>query len=71
MQSRANKDRSHWKLEVMSFQEAEAQTRDYWRAASPAERLNALESLREQLYGEDKASRRLQRVLSLVHQTQG
>jgi hypothetical protein len=30
-----------------SFAEAEAETRAHWRAATPAERLNALEKLRE------------------------
>ena len=53
----------------MSFEEAEEQTRTYWKNASPEERLNALESLREQLYGENQSSRGLQRFLSLVPQT--
>lgn len=58
-----------WKLEkVSSFAEAETQTRAYWHAATPAERLNALETLREQLYGADQTSKRLQRVLELVPQ---
>ena len=62
--------RSHWKLEVVSdFAEAESSTRAYWRAASPEERLNGLEALRTQLYGQDKSSRRLQRFLELVPQT--
>ena len=59
--------RAHWKLEkVSSFAEAEAQTRVYWHAATPAERLNGLEMLREQIYGEDQSQRRLQRVLEIV-----
>lgn len=58
-----------WRVETASsFEEAERQTRDYWRNATPAERLNALESLREPLYGPDQASRRLQRFLELVPQ---
>lgn len=69
MEAPVRKDRSHWTLETMSFEEAEAQTRTYWHNASPEERLNALESVREQLYGENKSTRRLQRVLSLVPQT--
>ncbi len=68
MEAIVRKDRSHWTLETMSFEEAEAQTRTYWKNASPEERLNALESLREQLYGENQSSRRLQRFLSLVPQ---
>lgn len=56
-----------WKIvKVNSFAEAEAQTRAYWHAATPAERLNALEMLREPLYGQDQTSRRLQRVLEVV-----
>lgn len=49
--------RSQWKLEVVSdYAQAEADTRAYWHAASPAERLNGLEMLREQLYGKDQSS---------------
>jgi hypothetical protein len=56
-----------WKLEfATSFDEAERQTREYWRNATPAERLGALETLREPFYGPDQASRRLQRFLELV-----
>ena len=68
-QARAARRAATWKLETAgSFAEAEAQTRAYWRAATPAERLNGLETLREQLYGQDQASRRLQRFLELVPQ---
>ena len=64
---RAELRRRTWKLEIAnSFEEAEEQTRDYWRKASSAERLNALEDLREPFYGPDKASRRLQRFLEFV-----
>jgi len=41
MEAIVRKDRSHWTLETMSFEEAEAQTRTYWKNASPEERLNA------------------------------
>ena len=46
--------------------EAEAETRAYWRAASPAERLNALEKLREPFYAKDQIGGRLQRFLEVV-----
>ena len=60
---------SSWRIETASgFEEAERQTRDYWRKATPAERLNALETLREPFYGPDQTSRRLQRFLELVPQ---
>jgi len=59
--------RRRWTLEFAdSFEEAERQTRSYWRNATPSERLNALEKLREPFYGPDQASRRLQRFLELV-----
>jgi hypothetical protein len=59
--------KERWKLEFAnSFEEAEHQTREYWRNATPAERLNALETLREPFYGPNQTSRRLQRFLELV-----
>jgi hypothetical protein len=59
--------RKQWKLEFAdSFADAERQTREYWRNATPAKRLNALETLREPFYGPDQTSRRLQRFLELV-----
>lgn len=66
---RATRRSATWKVEMVdSFAEAEAQTRAYWHAATPAERLNGLETLREQLYGTDQAGQRLQRFLELVPQ---
>lgn len=66
-QTRRARRAATWKLQKAgSFAEAEAETRAYWHAATPAERLTALENLREQLYGPDQASRRLQRFLELV-----
>ena len=49
-----------------SFAEAEADTRAYWRAATPAERLNALEKLRKPFYGKDPIGGRLPRFLEVV-----
>lgn len=64
---RSERRSATWKLEkVSSFAEAEAQTRAYWHAATPAERLNGLEMLREQLYGEDQNQQKLQRFLEVV-----
>lgn len=66
-QARTARRRATWKLEVAgSFAEAEDQTRAHWRAASPAERLNALEMLREPFYGKDQTGGRLQRFLEVV-----
>ena len=67
-EARAARRRAGWKIVAAdSFAEAEAETRAYWRAASPAERLNALEKLREPFYGEDQIGGRLQRFLEVVH----
>lgn len=64
---RAARRRRDWKLVIArSFEEAEAETRAYWRNASPAERLNALEELRKPFYGEDQIGGRLQRFLEVV-----
>jgi hypothetical protein len=65
--ARAERRRATWNIVVAdSFAEAEAETRAYWRAASPAERLNALEKLREPFYGKDQIGGRLQRFLEVV-----
>jgi hypothetical protein len=40
--------------------------REYWRAKTPAERLEALELMRQIMYGYDPTSARLQRVLTVA-----
>ena len=45
-----------------SFEEAEAADRAYWHSRTPAERLMAVELMRQSVYGYDPASARLQRV---------
>ena len=66
-EARTARRRAEWKIVVAgSFAEAEAETRAYWRSATPAERLNALEALREPFYGKDQIGGRLQRVLEIV-----
>ena len=65
--TRTARRRKQWPLALADdFAAAEAETRAYWRAASPAERLNALESLREPFYGKDQIGGRLQRFLEVV-----
>lgn len=67
LEARAARRRAEWKLIVAdSFTEAEAETRAYWHAATPAERLNALEKLRKPFYGKDQIGGRLQRFLEVV-----
>ena len=66
-EARAARRRVSWKIVIAdNFAEAEAETRAYWRAATPAERLNALEKLREPFYGKDQIGGRLQRFLEVV-----
>ena len=66
-EARTARRRLGWNIVVAdSFDEAEAETRAYWRDASPAERLNALEKLREPFYGKDQIGGRLQRFLEVV-----
>jgi hypothetical protein len=51
---------------VMSFAEAAEADQTFWRSKTPAERLAALELLRQIHYGYDPATTRLQRVLRVV-----
>ena len=39
---------------------------EYWRAKTPEERMEALELMRQIIYGYDPATTRLQRVLEIV-----
>jgi hypothetical protein len=67
VEARTARRRAEWQIVVAdSFAEAEAETRAYWRSATPAERLNALETLREPFYGKDQIGGRLQRFLEVV-----
>jgi hypothetical protein len=43
----------------------------YWRDQSPAARLEALELMRQVMYGYDPATARLQRVLEVVKRAPG
>ncbi len=66
-ETRKEKRRQHWVIQTAaSFAEAESQTRAYWRQATSAERLTALEKLREPFYGKDQIGGRLQRFLEVV-----
>ena len=58
----ARLDRSAY--QIASFDD-ETSDREYWRARSPNERMEALELLRQMIYGYDPATTRLQRVLDI------
>jgi len=51
---------------VVSLSEASEDDRNYWFARTPAERLAAVEIMRQILYGYDPATERLQRVLEIT-----
>lgn len=53
------------KLTVSSLDDA-SHDKEYWLSRTPVERLNAVEWNRRMVYGEDKTSARLQRVLEVV-----
>ncbi|MFN0168949.1 MAG: hypothetical protein ACKV22_21195 [Bryobacteraceae bacterium] len=52
-------------FEVCSLSEL-TDDREYWRSRTPAERLEALEIMRQIAYGYDPATARLQRVLEVA-----
>jgi hypothetical protein len=59
----ARLDRSAFEVGSLNDDRAE---REYWRAKSPEERMQALELMRQIIYGYDPATTRLQRVFEVV-----
>jgi hypothetical protein len=53
-------------ISVVTREEAQRQDIAFWKSKTPAERLEALESLRQTVYGYDPAVTRLQRVLEVI-----
>ncbi|BCY19301.1 hypothetical protein hrd7_31500 [Leptolinea sp. HRD-7] len=53
-------------ISVVTREEAHRQDIAYWKSRTPEERLEALESLRQTVYGYDPAVTRLQRVLEII-----
>jgi len=51
---------------VTSLQAQEAEERRYWHNKTPHERLQAVEAMRQVVYGYDPASTRLQRVFEVA-----
>jgi hypothetical protein len=56
-------DRSAFRVDDLA---SESDERSYWRSRTPEERMEALELLRQIIYGYDPATCRLQRVLEVV-----
>jgi len=50
---------------VITSLREESDEREYWRSKTPAERLVALELMRQVIYGYDPSTTRLQRVLEV------
>jgi hypothetical protein len=59
----ARLDRSSFTIGSMNDDREEV---EYWRAKSPEERMEALELMRQIIYGYDPATTRLQRVFEVV-----
>ena len=56
-------DRSAFQIASLDEEELD---RQYWRAKSPRERMEALELMRQIIYGYDPTTTRLQRVIEVV-----
>lgn len=53
-------------ISIVSVGEQELEARVYWHDKTPHERLEAVETTRQILYGFDSATARLQRVFEVV-----
>ncbi|HUT53663.1 MAG TPA: hypothetical protein VM658_09745 [bacterium] len=56
-------------FDVVSLREADDS--DYWLDRTPEERLNAMEFMRRVMYGRDRVSERLQRILEIAELKEG
>lgn len=54
---------------VVTLEEQEKEEKTYWHDKSTTERLKALETTRQMIYGYDPATTRLQRILEVVKKT--
>ena len=60
--ARTKLDRAHFSVAKLHDSDEKA----YWLSKTPAERLEALELMRQMIYGYDPARTRLQRVLTIA-----
>lgn len=51
-------------FEIVDLKDADGS--DYWHDRSPLERVEAIEFMRKVMFGNDRVSQRLQRVLTVV-----
>lgn len=54
---------------VVSLDEADGDEVEYWLSRTPYERLDALETLRQIVYGYDPITARLQRIFEIAERT--
>ncbi|MDZ4702062.1 MAG: hypothetical protein SH809_20295 [Rhodothermales bacterium] len=54
---------------VVTFGEQQNDEKQYWLSKTPHERLEAVETTRQMLYGYDSATARLQRVFEVAERT--
>ncbi len=59
-----NVDRKYFS--IVTVEQARRQDIAYWHSRTPEERLEALESLRQTVYGYDPAVTRLQRIFEVI-----
>jgi hypothetical protein len=60
--NRARLDRKHFSVAGLS----DSDEKQFWLSKTPAERLAAVEVMRQSMYGYDPVSTRLQRVLTIT-----
>jgi hypothetical protein len=51
---------------IVSFKDQDEEEKTYWRNKTPHERLEAVETTRQAIYGYDPTTARLQRVLEIT-----
>lgn len=54
---------------VVFLEDKDRADKEYWMSKTPGERLEAIEAIRQVLYGYDPTAARLQRVLEIVRRT--
>lgn len=58
-------------ISIVTREEQEKEEKSYWQNKTPGERLEALETTRQMIYGYNPSTTRLQRVLEIVTSSRG
>lgn len=64
-------DKAAFSVCSLSDASEEADEKAFWQTQTPEQRLQALEFLRQVMYGYDPFTARLQRVLTITQRTEG